>query len=86
MANRFGGVGEMSKFHQIPMYFLVLADQQPTILDLFKVIFYGLYQGKSPFVHKIWENTFGTFSKHRTGSKSKEIGENIRMTCEKLPP
>jgi len=36
---------------------------EPVILDLFKVMCYELYDGKSPFFHrKSWDNMFFIFS------------------------
>ena len=48
-------------------------------LDLFKfkMSFYGLYHGKSPFFTTIWENMFGFFSRHPT-SKSKCYNNPLR--------
>ena len=43
---------------------------------LFKVIFLRFYRGTSPWKTTIWENIFGTFSKHLL-SKSKQ--KNLRV-------
>ena len=51
-------------------YRLYLDSWNISYLDLFSWWFFTLHHGKSPSLTTIWENMFGTFSKHRR-SKSK---------------
>ncbi len=47
--------------------FFLHSTEPPNILDLFKVIFYGFYHGKSPSFTTIWDNMLFTFSTHVFG-------------------